>query len=133
MRALAQRSAGAAKEIKGLISTSATQVGEGVQLVAETGSRLGRIEQKVAEIDKVVAEIAVSAHEQAAGLRQISAAMAQMDRRPSRTPRCRKRPPPAAVRSPTKAIASPKWSRKFQSTAPKRRIRVSEKPLAKRS
>ena len=79
VRALAQRSASAAKEIKGLISTSATQVGEGVELVAQTGSALGRIEQKVAEIDKVVAEIAVSAHEQAAGLQQISAAMTQMD------------------------------------------------------
>jgi len=79
VRALAQRSASAAKEIKGLISTSATQVGEGVELVAQTGSALGRIEQKVAEIDKVVAEIAVSAHEQAAGLQQVSAAMTQMD------------------------------------------------------
>jgi methyl-accepting chemotaxis protein len=79
VRALAQRSASAAKEIKGLISTSATQVGEGVELVAQTGSALGRIEQKVAEIDKVVAEIAASAHEQAAGLQQVSAAMAQMD------------------------------------------------------
>jgi methyl-accepting chemotaxis protein len=79
VRALAQRSAGAAKEIKGLISTSATQVGEGVELVAQTGSALARIEQKVAEIDQVVAEIAVSAQEQAAGLQQVSDAMSQMD------------------------------------------------------
>ena len=79
VRALAQRSAAAAKEIKGLISTSATQVGEGVELVAQTGSALERIEQKVAEIDRVVAEIAVSAQEQAAGLQQVSAAMTQMD------------------------------------------------------
>ncbi len=43
VRALAQRSAEAAKEIKGLISTSTTQVGEGVQLVAETGKSLERI------------------------------------------------------------------------------------------
>ena len=43
VRALAQRSAEAAKEIKGLISTSTEQVGEGVQLVAETGKSLERI------------------------------------------------------------------------------------------
>ena len=43
VRALAQRSAEAAKEIKGLISASTTQVGQGVKLVAETGKALERI------------------------------------------------------------------------------------------
>ena len=58
VRALAQRSAQAAKEIKGLISTSATQVDQGVELVAETGKSLERIMAKVTEINRVVGEIA---------------------------------------------------------------------------
>ncbi|MEP9398109.1 methyl-accepting chemotaxis protein, partial [Mesorhizobium sp. KR2-14] len=58
VRALAQRSAEAAREIKGLISTSTTQVGEGVKLVAETGKALERIVVEVAEINAVVTNIA---------------------------------------------------------------------------
>ena len=58
VRALAQRSAEAAKEIKALISTSTAQVGNGVELVAETGKALERIIAQVAEINGVVAEIA---------------------------------------------------------------------------
>jgi methyl-accepting chemotaxis protein len=79
VRALAQRSAEAAKEIKALISASAVQVGEGVDLVAETGKALGLIEAKVAEINTVVTEIAASAQEQATGLQQVNAAVNQMD------------------------------------------------------
>ena len=55
VRALAQRSAEAAKEIKALISTSTAQVEEGVELVGETGAALERIEAKVSEINDVVA------------------------------------------------------------------------------
>ena len=79
VRALAQRSAEAAKEIKALISTSTTQVVEGVELVAETGKALERIEGKVAEITGVVAEIATNAQSQATGLQQIDAAVNAMD------------------------------------------------------
>jgi methyl-accepting chemotaxis protein len=79
VRALAQRSADAAKEIKGLISTSTTQVDMGVKLVAETGQSLDRIISQVGEINKVVAEIASSAQEQASGLAQINTAINQMD------------------------------------------------------
>src|SRR5205807_5812666 len=50
VRALAQRSAEAAKEIKGLISASTTQVDHGVELVAETGKSLERIRAQVVEI-----------------------------------------------------------------------------------
>ena len=52
VRALAQRSAEAAKEIKGLISTSTTQVDHGVKLVAETGRSLERIMSQVTEINE---------------------------------------------------------------------------------
>ncbi len=79
VRALAQRSADAAKEIKGLISTSTAQVDQGVKLVAETGKSLGRILNQVAEINSVVAEIANAANEQATALSEINLAINQMD------------------------------------------------------
>jgi methyl-accepting chemotaxis protein len=79
VRALAQRSADAAKEIKGLISTSTTQVDFGVKLVAETGKSLKRIIAQVTEINGVVAEIPAGALEQATGLQQVDTAIDQMD------------------------------------------------------
>lgn len=79
VRALAQRSADAAKEIKTLISASTTHVGEGVSLVAETGQALTGIEAKVDEINGVVAEIAASANDQASSLQEVNKAVADMD------------------------------------------------------
>ncbi|NEX93604.1 globin-coupled sensor protein, partial [Caulobacter sp. 17J65-9] len=79
VRALAQRSAEAAKEIKTLISASSEQVGSGVTLVGQTGEALSRIVGRVAEIDALVGEIAASAHEQATGLQQVNTAVNQMD------------------------------------------------------
>jgi len=79
VRALAQRSAEAAKEIKGLISASTAQVAQGVDLVGATGKALGRIVTQVAEIDSVVSGIAASAQEQASALHQVNTAMNQMD------------------------------------------------------
>ena len=79
VRALAQRSAEAAKEIKVLISGSTTQVDSGVTLVGQTGEALQRIVGRVAEIDGLVSEIAASAQEQATGLQQVNAAVNQMD------------------------------------------------------
>ena len=79
VRALAQRSAGAAREIKTLISTSSQQVKLGVALVGDTGQSLLRIVEQVGQIDQAVGEIAASAAEQATGLAQVNAAMGQMD------------------------------------------------------
>jgi methyl-accepting chemotaxis protein len=79
VRALAQRSAEAAKEIKTLISTSAGQVGQGVKLVGQTGEALEGIVFKVGEIDALVKELAASAGEQATGLNEVNAAVNQMD------------------------------------------------------
>jgi methyl-accepting chemotaxis protein len=79
VRALAQRSAGAAKEIKGLISDSSAQVGVGVDLVAETGSSLERIANQVAEINAAVSDIAAGSHEQSTALEQINQAIGQMN------------------------------------------------------
>ncbi|WP_426040265.1 methyl-accepting chemotaxis protein [Brevundimonas sp. TWP2-3-4b1] len=79
VRALAQRSAEAAKEIKVLISASTSQVNAGVALVGQTGEALQRIVSRVAEIDGLVSEIAASAQEQATGLQQVNTAVNQMD------------------------------------------------------
>ena len=79
VRALAQRSAEAAKEIKGLITTSKTEVGNGVRLVAETGESLSRIVGKVSQINSVVDDIAAGAEEQSTALQQVNTAVNQMD------------------------------------------------------
>jgi len=79
VRALAQRSADAAKEIKTLISTSSQQVNQGVSMVGQTGEALQAIVVKVGEIDALVSEIASSGQEQATGLNQVNAAVNQMD------------------------------------------------------
>jgi len=79
VRALAQRSAQAAKEIKSLISASSQQVGQGVELVGETGRALDKIVAQVADIDALISEIAASAQEQATGLAEVNTAVNQMD------------------------------------------------------
>ena len=79
VRALAQRASAAAKEIKGLVSTSTSQVDAGVKLVAETGKSLERIISQVSEINTVVADIATGAHEQASSLQEVNTAITHMD------------------------------------------------------
>ncbi|MET3667146.1 methyl-accepting chemotaxis protein [Caulobacter sp. 1776] len=79
VRALAQRSADAAKEIKALIHASTAQVDQGVRLVGQTGEALDGIVLKVGEIDALVSELAASAREQATGLNEVNAAVNQMD------------------------------------------------------
>ena len=80
VRALAQRSADAAKNIKALITASTDQVSSGVLLVDETGKLLRHIVTQVGEISERVSEIAASAEKQAATLQQVSTAMGEMDR-----------------------------------------------------
>ena len=80
VRALAQRSAEAAKQIKALISASSTQVGAGVQLVGEAGRALEQIVGEVAEMTAAIAEIADAAEAQAAGVETVNNAVAEMDR-----------------------------------------------------
>ncbi len=80
VRALAQRSAAAAKEIKELISELNRHVSRGVSLVADTGRTLQQIVSEVGEIDQIVNAIAASAAEQANGLDGVNASVAEMDR-----------------------------------------------------
>ncbi len=79
VRALAQRSADAAKEIKRLISTSGQQVEQGVTLVRQTGEALTVIADQVTEIDTIVSEIAASTQEQATALGEVNTAINAMD------------------------------------------------------
>jgi methyl-accepting chemotaxis protein len=79
VRALAQRSADAAKEIKALISTSSREVESGVRLVGETGKALDRIVEQVGKLNALIGDIAASAQEQATGLAEVNTAMNQMD------------------------------------------------------
>ena len=79
VRALAQRSAEAARDIKDLITTSADQVGEGVSLVGEAGTMLGRIVNRVGEISALISSISESTETQAAGLQQVNSSVSDMD------------------------------------------------------
>lgn len=79
VRALAQRSASAAKQIKDLIDASRSHVELGVELVGETGTSLVRIVGRVTDVDRVVSRIAVGVQQQASALEEISSAVQQMD------------------------------------------------------
>ncbi|RTL61401.1 MAG: methyl-accepting chemotaxis protein [Hyphomicrobiales bacterium] len=80
VRALAQRSAQAAKEIKALIGASSAQVGRGVDLVARAGEALTRILGQVDEISTIVSDIAGAAQEQSNGLSQVNIAINELDK-----------------------------------------------------
>jgi methyl-accepting chemotaxis protein len=79
VRALAQRSANAAKEIKSLIETSNGHVRSGAALVEQAGGALGEVNAAIRSVSDIIAEIAAASREQATGLEQVSTAMAQMD------------------------------------------------------
>ena len=80
VRALAQRSASAARDIKGLIQNSESLVDTGVGLVGQTGEALTRIAVSVSQIDGLVQDIAESIAQQSSGLVQVNAAVDEMDR-----------------------------------------------------
>jgi methyl-accepting chemotaxis protein len=80
VRALAQRSAEAAKEIKGLIATANAQVDRGVGLVDRTGRALETIVARVAKVSDVVGDIAARSGEQAVAVREANARLAEIDR-----------------------------------------------------
>ena len=79
VRELAQRSANAAKEIKGLISASTTEVGNGVRLVRDAGDALNTIGSYIATINDRMATIATATSEQATSLKEVNTAVVQMD------------------------------------------------------
>ena len=79
VRALAQRSADAAKDVKAKINASSEQVATGVELVSETGKALQRIIGRIGEISTLVGAIATSADQQTTGLQQVNTAVSEMD------------------------------------------------------
>jgi len=79
VRNLAQRSAGAAKEIKDLIRDSVLKVQDGTSLVNESGKTLGEIVSSVENVTAMMREIADAATEQTTGIEQVNTAVAQMD------------------------------------------------------
>jgi methyl-accepting chemotaxis protein-1 (serine sensor receptor) len=79
VRNLAQRSAAAAKEIKGLINDSVEKVRTGSELVDDSGKVLTQIVESVKKVTDIVAEIAAASQEQAAGIDQVNKAVMQMD------------------------------------------------------
>ncbi len=79
VRALAQRSADAAKDVKVRILASRDQVGSGVSLVNETGEALGAIIGQINEINARVSSIAAAATRQSSGIQQINSAVRDMD------------------------------------------------------
>jgi methyl-accepting chemotaxis protein len=79
VRNLAQRSAGAAKEIKDLIQDSVRKVEDGSKLVDQSGAALGEIVSSVKQVSDMIAEIAAASQEQSSGIEQVNRAISQMD------------------------------------------------------
>jgi len=79
VRSLSQRSAAAAKEIKGLINESVQRVQAGSVLVDQSGAALAGIVDSVKKVTDIVAEIAAASQEQSAGIDQVNRAVMQMD------------------------------------------------------
>jgi methyl-accepting chemotaxis protein len=79
VRNLAQRSAGAAKEIKALIEDSVGKVDAGGKLVDEAGKTMGEIVTSVKRVTDIMSEIAAASQEQSAGIEQVNQAVGQMD------------------------------------------------------
>ncbi len=79
VRTLAQRSASAAKEIKGLIDESVGKVAEGSALVNQAGATMGEIVASVQRVTDIMAEISAASQEQSAGIEQVNQTVMQMD------------------------------------------------------
>ena len=79
VRTLAQRSASAAKDIKGLISDSVKKIESGNTLVNKSGNTMKDIVISIKRVNDIMAEIAAASNEQSVGIEQISTAISQMD------------------------------------------------------
>ena len=79
VRSLAQRSANAAKDIKGLISDSVTKIGNGNHLVGRSGQTMQDIVVAIKRVNDLMSDIAAASVEQATGLDEVSKSVSQMD------------------------------------------------------
>jgi methyl-accepting chemotaxis protein len=83
VRMLAQRSAAAAKEIKGLISASVDRVENGMRIVEGAGSTMGEVVTNATQINQFLSEISTAAREQAIGVAEVGRAVQDLDRNTS--------------------------------------------------
>ena len=79
VRNLAQRSAGAAKEIKGLIGNSVDKVESGTRLVDEAGRTMSEIVTSINRVTEIMSEISAASSEQSSGIEQVNLAVTNMD------------------------------------------------------
>ena len=79
VRHLAQRSAAAAKEIKGLIDDSVEKVESGTRLVDQAGTTMAEIVDRVRRVTDIMAEITTASQEQTSGIEQVNQAISLMD------------------------------------------------------
>ena len=79
VRSLAQRSAGAAREIKGLIAASVEKVGSGARLAADAGKTMTEIEASVQRVTAIIEAITVASAQQAGGIAEVNSAVVQLD------------------------------------------------------
>jgi methyl-accepting chemotaxis protein len=79
VRSLAGRSADAAKEIKGLISTSVQRVEQGTVLVDQAGTTMTEVVGAIRRVTDIMSEISAASHEQSQGVSQVGEAVTQMD------------------------------------------------------
>ncbi len=79
VRALAQRSGTAAKEIKELIGANLQKVEQGTEVATRAGEQMGRIVEQVRSVDTMISEISSASAEQAVGIRQVGEAVSQLD------------------------------------------------------
>ena len=79
VRTLAQRSAEAAKEIKGLIEDSVAQVSAGSRQAQDAGATMAEVMQSIGQVSTIMVEISNASHEQSTGISEVGSAVAQMD------------------------------------------------------
>jgi methyl-accepting chemotaxis protein-1 (serine sensor receptor) len=80
VRSLAQRSASAAKEIKGLITDSVDTVDSGSKLVDEAGKTMQEVVRSVKRVSDIIGEIATATNEQSSGISQVNTAVLELER-----------------------------------------------------
>jgi len=79
VRALSQRTAGAAREVKGLIESSVERVASGAVVAARAGSTMGEVVSNATRIESLIGDISLAATDQATGLADVSRSVAQLD------------------------------------------------------
>jgi methyl-accepting chemotaxis protein len=120
VRNLAQRSAAAAKEIRGLITDSVSKVETGGQLVEEAGATMQEIVQGISRVTDIMSGIASASAEQTLGIEQVNAAITQMDDVTQQNAALVEEAAAAATRSRNRPPPWRSWSAPSSSTAARR-------------